>query len=219
MTSAELPYSELKRRVCAEVYVTLEDGRILLNGDALLSVKSLKRQELYNIKNLMSAIALSFGKVTEKQIARVAESFTGLPHRCAYVGRYGDIDYYDSSIDSTPSRAAETLRSLGRRCVVILGGRGKGVSYSPLTPALESYAECAVICGECADDIYKEVKGACRTVTVDDFDSAVDFARELGKGCGCVVLSPAATSYDTFKDYKMRGERFRDLITKPQDFT
>ena len=212
VTSTNYTFSELKRLVKAEVFLTLENGRIFLNGESLLAIRDVKRRETHNLKNLMTAIAMTFGETAPEGIRRVAANFGGLPHRCRLVLSRGGVDFYDSSIDSTPSRTAQTLTSLGRRTVVILGGRGKGVPYSELCPALALYAECAVICGECADDIYKDVKSACRTVMVDNFDDAVEFAAELSRSCGCVLLSPAATSYDAFENYEERGKRFGFLI-------
>jgi UDP-N-acetylmuramoylalanine--D-glutamate ligase len=162
----------------------------------------------------MSAIAMTYGDASQEDIISVAESFSGLPHRCMHIGSYGGVDYYDSSIDSSPARTAETLSSLGRRVVIILGGRSKGVSYSHLVPNLKEFAHAVIITGECADEIYRDVKGCARIIMVDNFDDAVLFAAELGKECGAVLLSPASTSYDAFKNYEERGNYFRKCIEK-----
>ncbi len=212
VTSATFGFSELKKRCKAEIYVTLEDESLLLCGERLLDIREIKRRETHNLKNLMTAIAMTSGEVSRGDIHEVAANFGGLPHRCELVLRRDGVDFYNSSIDSTPSRTAETLKSLNRRAVVILGGRSKGAPYAQLCEALRHFAACAVITGECADEIYRDVKDACRTVMVDNFDDAVCFAAELGGECGCVLLSPASTSYDAFENYEMRGERFKFLI-------
>ena len=124
------------------------------------------------------------------------------------------MDFYDSSIDSTPARTAKTLYALGRKAVVILGGKGKGISYDSLCEPLSRFCHKAVLYGEDAEKIYSAIRGSCPTVTLDGFDEAVDFAIELGRECGAVILSPAATSYDQFKSYEERGERFKELIKK-----
>ena len=212
ISSTRLSFHELVRTAKAHIYLTVEGEHILLNGERLLPLGEIGRSEEHNLRNLMTAIALTYGEVDVGEIREVAKEFPGLPHRCDLVLQRDGIDFYDSSIDSTPSRTVKTLTALGRRCVIILGGRGKGCGFSELCPALAKYAEYAVICGECADEIYRDVKGSCRTVMVDDFDCAVDFATELGRLCGCVLLSPAATSYDAFSNYEKRGERFKFLV-------
>lgn len=206
------PYSELKGLVGAKVYVTFEKNCVFINGEPIINRDEICRREAHNVKNLLTAIAMTYGMVSISDIRSVAENFRGLHHRCELIKSSLGVDFYNSSIDSTPSRSVQTLRSLGRRCVVILGGRGKGTSYKELCPALREYAECAVITGENADDIYTDIKGVCRTVMVDNFDDAVEFAAELGRSVGCVLLSPASTSYDAFENFEARGERFNFLI-------
>ena len=68
--------------------------------------------------------------------------------------------------------------------------------------------------GECADEIYKDIKGSTRIIMVDNFEDAVLFAMDIGKECGAVLLSPASTSYDAFKNYEERGDYFRRCIEK-----
>ena len=151
------------------------------------------------------------GVATAEDISCIAKSFSGLSHRCEYVGRFRGIDFYDSSIDSTPSRTRETLRSLRRPCVIILGGRSKGVSYSALLDGID-FVKHAVICGENSEEIHRAIRDKVKSVTLDDFDSAIEFAAELAKGCGTVLLSPASTSHDRFSSYKERGERFCEIV-------
>jgi UDP-N-acetylmuramoylalanine--D-glutamate ligase len=206
------PYSDLKRLVGAKVYVTFEKNCVFINGEPIINRDEICRREAHDVKNLMTAIAMTYGVVSALDIRSVTKNFKGLPHRCELIASICGVDYYNSSIDSTPSRSVQTLISLDRKCVIILGGRGKVTSYKELYPALCKYAACAVITGENADDIYGDIKGACRTVMVDNFDDAVEFAMELGRSVGCVLLSPASTSYDAFENFEARGERFNFLI-------
>ena len=90
----------------------------------------------------------------------VAENFQGLRHRCECILREKGIEYIDSSIDSTPARTKETLRSLDRQVVIILGGRGKGLDYSELIPEVEKYAKKTIITGENAKEIYNAISKA-----------------------------------------------------------
>ncbi len=205
-------YSELKSLYPAEIYMTTEDGYIRKNGDDIIAVKEIVRNEPHNIKNLMMAVAMADGYVDNEGICRVARSFSGLPHRCERFLSEDGIDYYDSSIDTSPARTSQTLRSLGRRCVIILGGRGKGLDYGEMNGEIAEFAHAAVLVGENKHEIYEKIKDATVCYLSENFESAVELGRELAKGCGVLLLSPASASYDMFSDFENRGKRFKKII-------
>lgn len=215
ITSHNASFEELRTKLEAELYITYENNGICRNGAKLIEESEIARGELYNIKNLMSAIAATHGDVSDEDIADVAKNFLGLSHRCEHVGCFRGIDFYDSSIDSTPSRTRETLKSFKAPCVIILGGRSKRVSYLGLLDGIDQ-VHYAVICGENSEEIHRAIGGKVKSVTLDDFDSAVEFAAKLAEGCGTVLLSPASTSYDRFSSYRERGDRFRQIVKNLQ---
>ena len=106
-------YSTLKKKRKAEVYITCEGGYVRRNGEILISLDDIKRNEPHNIKNLMMAIGMTDGKVGKDEILSVARRFSGLAHRCQLILSKNGVDYYDSSIDSTPERTAQTLEPIG----------------------------------------------------------------------------------------------------------
>ncbi len=209
-------FKELRRKYKAEVYMTLEGGYILRNGERLLAISDVKRREPHNIKNLMMAIAMTDGYAGKEEILKAAQSFGGLSHRCETVLRRGGIDFIDSSIDSTPARTAETLRSLDRQVVIILGGRGKGLDYATLVPTLKKYAKFALIVGENAEEIYETIGNTLPVEVFSDFEAAVRRGATLAREVGTLLLSPASTSYDRFKNYARRGEKFKEILLKMQ---
>ncbi len=212
--SDTLDYHELKMLSKSEVYITRDKDFIYRNGEKILEVEKIKRREPYNIKNLMTAIALTDGFIEKEDILRVAESFSGLRHRARLVLSSGGVDYIDSSIDTTPSRTVTTLSALSRKVIIILGGRGKDVGYEALVPLLKSYAKYAIVTGEDREKIAECIRDEVKTLVISDFDEAVILARTLAVAGDAVLLSPAATSYDAFSDYQARGNRFEEIITK-----
>lgn len=214
VTSSKHGFEYLRSLCHAEAYITYEKNAVYMNGEKILDIETVRQKQIHNIKNLMMAIAMTYGKASREKIIKVASEFEGLEHRCRLVGSFFGVDFYDSSIDSSPARTRSTLESLGRRAIVILGGRGKGLSYETLREPLKSFCHKAILYGEDADRIYSDIRGACPCVMVDCFDEAVEFAKELGKECGAVLLSPAATSYDEFKNYEERGNFFKKIIAK-----
>lgn len=212
--SSRTNYESLKENYKAESYITKDQHFILKNEERLINLDDVYLKEEHNIKNLMMAIAVTDGMVEVGAITRVAKDFKGLPHRCERFFSDGEVEYIDSSIDSTPARTVQTLKSLGGKTVIILGGRGKGLDYSELIPAVKKYVKKAVIVGENAIEIYNSIKNYTDAEIVRGFESAVIRGAELAKGVGRLLLSPASTSYDTFKDYAERGEKFKEILLK-----
>lgn len=196
----------------AELYITAEDGYICKNGKRILEIESIKLKERHNIQNLMMAIAMTDGYAYESEIVEVAKSFSGLSHRSQVVHSSGGVDYIDSSIDSTPARTAATLSSLGRKVVLILGGRGKGLDYSELCGVVKRYAEAVIISGENANEIYSALEEKTSVELICDFDDAIKRGIELAGNVGALLLSPASTSYDRFSNYAERGKKFRKIV-------
>lgn len=207
-------FAELRQIYDAELYLTVEGGRIMKNGEALIPLNRIQRREGHNLKNLMTAVAMAEGYYSEEALIRVAESFSGLPHRCEKLIGRGGIDCYDSSIDTSPARTATTLRSLGRQVVIILGGRGKGLDYRLMLPEVEEYVRLAVLVGENKNEIYRAIGGRVSCVLAEDFASAVTLGLENAREVGALLLSPASASYDLFPSYEIRGETFKKLVNK-----
>lgn len=210
--AVEKSFSELRRSYPAELYITIENGYIMRNGEALISLDDVKDKKLYNLKNLMMAIAMTEGFVDKKTISSVAGCFTPPSHRCELVTSHGGIDFYDSSIDTSPARTKTTLSSLGKRCVIILGGKDKGLNFQDLVPEVQNFCECAVLVGECKTKIHSDIGGLLPCYIAENFESAVRLGAELAKSCGTLLLSPAAASYDEFENYKERGKKFKEII-------
>lgn len=214
--SIKIPLRQLIKTYKAELYITVENKYILKNGEKIIDISTVNRREAHNIKNLMMAIAMTDGLVGSEEIRDVATSFHGLPHRCELFFSKDGVDYIDSSIDSSPARTVQTLKSLNRSVVIILGGRGKGLDYIELEPAIKRYAKKVIITGENAEEIYGAVSNSADTEIVADFDEAVIRGKYYSRSVGTLLLSPASTSFDRFKNYAERGEKFKEIVAKYQ---
>ena len=214
--SAKNDEKELKNAMKAEVYLTLRDGYITVSGEPILNVNDVKLCGVHNILNFMSAMALGHGRYKKDCLTDLAKNFGGLPHRCELVGVLNGVRYYDSSIDSSPKRCAATLSMLDGQLIVILGGRSKGLDFSPLLPTLREKAKHTVITGECAGEIEelllfdkKSEKDTIPYTRIDNFYEAMGYAVSIAERGDRVVLSPAATSYDNFINFEERGNAFK----------
>ena len=210
-------FAELRDRYSAEHIFTLEGGNICIDGNAYVSTCELQMKEKHNAVNFMSAMALTHGYAERSDVFRVAHSFKGLPHRCDRFLSVGGANFIDSSIDTTPERTAATLRSLGKKVKLILGGRGKGLCMTPLLLPLASYAEEICVYGEIKDEIesFLDSHGSLRKIpraSFEYFSEAVEHITENIKDGDTVLLSPAATSYGEFRNFEERGELFRKIV-------
>ncbi len=199
-------------------------GEVILRGDGcervLFPVTALSVPGEHNLKNAMAAAALTAEAADTDGITAALRGFTPAPHRAEYLGIFRGVHCYDSSIDTTPARTATTLRGFDSP-VVILGGRGKRLSFAPLAAALREASATAVLCGECAAEIAAAIREEggqpkLRFVTAPDLRSAVHTALGMAKEGGTLLLSPAATSFDAFPDYRARGRAFAAILQEEE---
>ncbi len=219
--STEQDITALRSRFPDKEYALVE------NGEAVLYAKGERRQLFslsdmsvfgeHNIKNALTAAALCAPISSDADISEAIKSFSGVAHRAEKIGEHNGISFIESSIDSTPSRTAATLSSLGYGCVVICGGADKRLSYTPLCEALLRYARAVVFTGECGADMHSALSAYPEGEGIEqycewNFDRAVALAISVARRGERVVLSPAATSFDRFKNYIERAERFAKII-------
>ena len=205
--------AKLLKKYNAELYIYIEDGKIFANERPIIKISQILRREEYNLKNLMGAMALTWGFWNKDTLLKTAGSFSGLRHRCELIADIDSVKFYDSSIDSSPERTLSTLSSFSGYAVIILGGRTKVGNYEILKDVISKKAYATVITGENTDEIYSAVKGGKNLYKEPDFKAAVLLGAELAKECGALLLSPASTSFDKFKNFEERGERFKEIVS------
>ena len=145
-------------------------------------------------------------------------TFTGLRHRMEKVGCYKGITWYDDSISTIPAAAIAAVKALGRVDTLILGGFDRGIDYTPLVDFLkENPIKNLVFVGQAGRRIYKELSTfhfPLSTLIEDDYTKIVPWCAENTPQGGVVLLSPAAASYDAFKNFEVRGDFYREQIMK-----
>ena len=146
----------------------------------------------------------------EDAIERALSTFEGLGHRTVLVGEIGGVRYYDDSKGTNVGAAVAALSGLAEpRAVLIAGGRDKMGDYGPLVDALRDRGRGLVLIGEAADRIEAAARGVLPIVRALDMGDAVRHARELALSGDAVLLSPACSSFDMFRDYKAPRGRLR----------
>ena len=215
--SSELQHKELSSKVDSLHYITLFGDDILLDNEKYVTLKDAKRREAYNVKNYMLAIGATLGIVSQRAQTIAINSFCGLPHRMETIYKTEKYKYIDSSIDSTLWRTIATLSALEGASAVIISGKNKGLSLTTLADNLPKLTSGAVLMGEIGETLYPMLKEKHLDFPVEiasDMDSAVFEAEKLLPNGGNIILSPAGTSFDKYKNYVERGMDFRASVLK-----
>lgn len=143
-------------------------------------------------------------------------SFTPLRHRLERLGEYAGLTWYDDSISTIPEAAIAAVRALGRVDTLILGGFDRGIDYGPLVEFLDHRTvDNVVFVGQAGRRIHSMLTHSpVQTLVEDDYAKIVAWCAAHTPQGGTVLLSPAAASYDAFRNFEHRGDTFRELITK-----
>ncbi len=197
-----------------------KDGIIYVNGEKILETKEILLPGRHNIENYMAAIGATYKFATPDAYKKVATTFKGVEHRLEFVSEKNGVKFYNSSIDSTPTRTIAALSAFTQRnLIVICGGYDKNLDYSPLAPVVAEKAKCVILTGACSGKIKKafdESREFQNSGTViketDDFENAVILAANTAKKGDIVLLSPAAASFDKFKNFELRGRLYKDIV-------
>ena len=198
-------------------YITVSDGA---NEERVLAISQIRVPGRHNIENFMTAIALTYAEVDVSVYSEVASDFRGVEHRLEHIRTLDGVDYYNSSIDSSPTRTAAALSALrGRDIVIICGGYDKKIPFEPLAQALIGTVRAVVLTGATADKIEAAIlshkdymAGEPEIRKIPSFSEAVTEARALARAGGCVLLSPACASFDAFKNFAERGKTFCNIV-------
>ena len=172
----------------------------------------------HNLLNIMAAINVcKIIGVKNDVIIDGINTFKGLEHRLEYVGRYDDIEYYNDSIATIPEATMAAIKSLKRVNTLLIGGFDRGIDYNELAEFItNSLIGHIIFIGEAGKRIFSLIDTSKnkkqKYIVATDFDNAVEFAQNVTCKDMICLLSPAAASYDMFKNFEERGKRFKELV-------
>ena len=209
----------------------IENGLILDNNiikecdDGLrrhiLSTKDIKLRGVHNCENICAAIAATKNIVSIDSQIKAISNFSGVNHRLEFVKEIDGTKWYNDSIASSPTRTIAGLNSFDEDIVLIAGGYDKHLDYKPLAQPIINKVSKLILLGQTSDKIYQEVTKLLsienkkldifKTTTLEE---AINKAKEVSKKGDVVLFSPASASFDMFKNFEERGNKFKDLVNK-----
>lgn len=174
----------------------------------------------HNYYNIMAAVAVCRRMgLNHDEIMKGLGTFHGLPNRIEYVGSFNGISFYNDSISTIPEATVAAVKALRKVDTLIIGGYDRGIEYGLLVDFLhENPVPNVAFTGPAGERIMNEWKARFplpeNHILEQDFRKIVDFAFEKTQENRIVLLSPAAASYDQFKNFEERGRVFKNLIVE-----
>lgn len=212
------------RRIRPEKGVFLDaDGMVCLtDGESLrpvLPAAEIRLPGLHNLENTMAAFAAVSHLVLPDTMAKVAREFAGVAHRLETVRVHRGVTYINDSIATSPGRTEAGLQCFEEKLILIAGGKDKGVSFDSLGEVICDRVKALYLTGLTAEKILQAVRnapnyapGAPAIHVYEDFAETVLAAAAAAAEGDTVLLSPASTSFDRFKNFEERGHAFRKIV-------
>jgi len=178
----------------------------------------------HNVLNVLAASALAaVVRVPLEAIREITTTFRGVPHRLQLVREMRGVRYYDDSIATAPERTVAALRSFDEPIVLLAGGRDKDLPWEEMARLTWQKVRHLITFGEAAAMIERVVREAAPSnggespllegiTRVETLEEAVEVAARIARPGEVVLLSPGGTSFDAFRDFAERGDRFQELV-------
>ena len=186
--------------------------------EAVMAASELPLVGRHNQMNALAALAIGSAMgLPERAMVEGLRRFEPLPHRCCRVAQREGIDWVDDSKGTNVGATLAAVAGIEGPVVLIVGGEGKGQDFSPLWQlASEGGLRGVVAIGRDGPAIAGPMADHIPVVEAADMEDAVAAAASLARRGDTVLLSPACASFDMFRDYHERGERFAAAVTGEQ---
>jgi UDP-N-acetylmuramoylalanine--D-glutamate ligase len=197
--------------------LSLRDGVIFAGDHALVRTDELRLVGSHNVENAMAAAAAALASgIPGDAVATGLRSFEGVPHRLERVRERDGVLYVNDSKATNVASALAGIKSFEGGLHLILGGSLKSEDFTPLAQPVADRCAGVYLIGEAAGEIEAALSAVgdsgVELVRSGDLERAVNEATARAASGQVVLLSPACASFDSFRDFEERGERFRDLV-------
>lgn len=196
-----------------------KDGTLYLEGKEVCKKNDIVIKGMHNVENYLAAFIATKDDVEIETMKKVAETFTGVEHRCELVREIDGVKYYNDSIASSPTRTLAGLFAFEKKVILIAGGYDKHIPFEPLAEQGYPFIKEIILMGDTrylikeAFDKLKDEKGIeVPSIMVNSLEEAVIKAKEIAKEGDIITLSPACASFDMFPNFAVRGNKFKEIV-------
>lgn len=187
-------------------YVCIDDNKVYNINDERKLIGKHNLMDIMLALKVADILGLDFDKCS-----KTINEFQPLEHRMELVGTYDGVTYYDDAIATIPDATINCIDALKKVDTLITGGKDRGIDYQPLVDYLNSSSVNNIICMPDSSNRYID-KLEKNTYKADTLEEAVKIAKEVTKKGSICLLSPSAPSYNQFKNFNEKGNRFQELV-------
>jgi UDP-N-acetylmuramoylalanine--D-glutamate ligase len=213
-------YSHDSRKYKFTVSGRRAEGCLLNNALYLFNEKIIATDQIalfgrHNYKNLMAAgIAAKIAGVSSADIREVMRTFKGVTHRLETVAEIKGVKFINDSKATTLESLEAALQSFQQPVILIAGGKDKGADFKRLQELVKEKVKRAVLIGAASERIMQSWKDSIPVVMAHDLEEAADGALDAAQAGDVVLLSPACSSFDMFRDFEDRGNTFKKIVNQ-----
>lgn len=193
------------------------NGMICYKGKEVFDTKKLHIRGVHNHENICACMSAVIDMVDMEKSFQAISEFKGVEHRLEFVREVDGVKWYNDSVSSSPTRTIAGLNSYNERIVLIAGGYDKNLDYTPLARPILDKVSKLILFGATKDKIYDAVMKEKSSENIEIYvenslDDVVNRAKEVAVPGEVVLFSPASASFDMFKNFADRGDKFKDKV-------
>jgi UDP-N-acetylmuramoylalanine--D-glutamate ligase len=197
----------------AEGWYDRTQQQLMLGSSRVLPRRELPLLGDHNVANALAAVLVaSRAGCSIENIAAGLQSFRAIPHRVEPVREVNGVLWINDSKSTNITSTEVAVAALDRNFVLLLGGRHKGEPYTRLAEPLRGRCRAVVAYGEAGPLVVADLSSSLKVVPAGSFEDVLTTASRLAQPGDAVLLSPACSSYDMFRNYEERGDRFRAAV-------
>lgn len=185
----------------------------------ILNTKNVNLRGRHNYENICTALAATKDLVSMDNAIKTVSDFKGVEHRLELVREIDGVKWFNDSVSSSPTRTIAGLNSYSEDIILIAGGYDKNLDYTPLAKPILEKVKVLILLGATSGKIFDSVKAESekqgKNIEIymcEDLKQTVELAKRVAKEGQVVLFSPASASFDLFKNFADRGEKFKELV-------
>ena len=187
----------------------------------ILNTKEVILRGTHNYENIATAIAATKGLVDLDIAIEAVKEFKPVEHRLELVKEIDGVKWYNDSVSSSPTRTIAGLHSFDEEIILIAGGYDKNLDYTPIAKPIVEKVKGLILLGQTSDKIFDAVKQELENehkdldiYVCDSLEQTVLLGKKIAKSGQIVLFSPASASFDMFKNFADRGNKFKKLVNQ-----
>ncbi len=185
----------------------------------ILDVNDIKLKGTHNYENICAALGATSSLVDIDLSSKTIKNFKGVEHRLEFIKEIDGVKWYNDSIGTSPTRTIAGLNSFKEDIILIAGGYDKNLDYTPIAKPILEKVKGLVLIGQTAGKIFNAVKQEAEnqnkkidTYICETLEDTVKMAKKIAKKGQIVLFSPASASFDMFKNFEERGNKFKSIV-------